>query len=288
MTPRSTSLAFVIAAYALALAVAIVTPSIFPHWSTVDVLIGADLLATLVVFAFSVSANNSSVYDPYWSVAPPVIAFFLARGGDAVMARQLLVFAAVLAWSVRLTGNWLRGWAGLQHEDWRYRDLREATGPAWWLVSLLGVHLFPTAVVLLACASLWPSLREGTEPLSWVDAVAALVAFGSIQLEAVADRQLRRFARTRTHPGEPCDLGVWSWSRHPNYLGEMGFWWGIWLFGVAANPSMAEATMAGPLVMVAMFLVVSIPMMERRQAARKPMYADYQRRVSKVLLLPPK
>ncbi len=288
MTPRSTSFALVIAAYGLALAAAIVTPLVFPHWSTREVLIGGDLIATLVVFAFSVSANNSSVYDPYWSVAPVVIAFFLAHEAAGLPARQLLVFAAVALWAVRLTMNWASGWPGLQHEDWRYVELRETSGAGYWLVSLLGIHLFPTAMVLLACSALWPALHTGTAALGWVDGLAAVVAFGSIWLEATSDRQMRRFARTRTHPGQPCDIGLWSWSRHPNYLGEMGFWWGIWLFGVAADPSMAEATMAGPLAMVGMFVGVSIPWMERRQAARKPQFADYALRVSKVLPRPPR
>lgn len=288
MTPRSTSFAFVIAAYALALVVAITTPQLFPHWSKVEVLIGADFLATLVVFLFSVSSSNSSVYDPYWSVAPIAISFYLVLDADAVAARQALVFLAVAAWGIRLTLNWATGWPGLQHEDWRYVDLREQSGFAYWLVSLTGIHLMPTFLVLLACSALWPAMRSGTEPLGWLDALAAVVTFGSIWLESASDRQQRRHKRTRAHASAHCEEGLWAFSRHPNYLGEIGFWWGLWLFGVSADPSMGEATLAGPLLITALFLVVSIPMIEKKQLTRKPGYADYQKRVSKLLLLPPK
>ena len=76
--------------------------------------------------------------------------------------------------------------------------------------------------------------------------------------------------------------GVWSWSRHPNYLGEMGLWWGLWLFGIAADPSWWW-TIVGPLGITLMFVFVSLPMIEKRMAARRPAYAEYAESSSLVL-----
>jgi steroid 5-alpha reductase family enzyme len=100
----------------------------------------AGLVSTLVIFAFSMVFSNSSFYDAYWSVAPPLIGlYFVLIGTDAAPLRQLLVFTVLLLWSVRLTANWAYGWTGLQHEDWRYENLADISGRLWWLLSLTWV-----------------------------------------------------------------------------------------------------------------------------------------------------
>jgi steroid 5-alpha reductase family enzyme len=103
------------------------------------------------------------------------------------------------------------------------------------------------------------------------------VTGGAIALETIADEQLRAFNRTK-QPGEICARGLWAWLRHPNYLGEILFWWGLWLFGVAAAPSWYWSVI-GPLAITAMFLFASIPMLDRRNLERRPGYAEVMKSV---------
>jgi len=245
----------------------------------------ADAAATFVVFAFSVVCNNSSVYDPYWSVAPmaiaPAIALVLG-GSGASLPRQIAVNALVLAWGARLTWNWARGWEGLGHEDFRYVDLRRTTGRAYWLVSLLGLHFMPTVSVYLGCLSLFPALATGTRPLGPLDAAGLVVAAGAIALEARADNELRAFRRSNTIKGKILDTGVWSYCRHPNYLGEIGFWWGLFLFALAADPNAWWAAV-GPLWITSLFAFISIPLMDKRSLGRRPGYADHMKRIPALL-----
>ena len=155
------SLGALVQAYGLALVVAGATAILIDERPPLLRLGWADGLATLVVFAFSRMRNNTSIYDPYWSVAPPFIALFwlaLPEAQAGLLLRQMLVASLVLIWGARLTGSFWRGWPGLQHEDWRYRQLREQLGRLYWLVSLLGLHLMPTAMVFLGCLSLAPAL----------------------------------------------------------------------------------------------------------------------------------
>jgi steroid 5-alpha reductase family enzyme len=81
------------------------------------------------------------------------------------------------------------------------------------------------------------------------------------------------------------DRGLWSRSRHPNYLGEIAFWWGLWLFGLAAAPGWWW-TIAGPIVMVLLFALVSVPLMDGRSLQRRPAYAEVMRRIPALLPLP--
>lgn len=287
--PRTRALLFVSAAYLTALAVAwLVVRWLGLGASPFAVVAWADLAATVAVFAFSVVADNTSVYDPYWSVAPLAIAPYLAlRSGaeGAPSARRILVCALVIAWGLRLTYHWARGFRGLAHEDWRYLDFRRKTGRLYWPVSLAGLHLFPTMQVYLGCLPLFVALPSA-RPLGPLDAVAAAVTAGALILEAVADEQLRRF-RARGGAGEIMAEGLWAYSRHPNYLGEIGFWWGLLLFGLAAAPD-AWWTAIGAAAITAMFALFSIPVLDQRSCARRPAYAEHMKRVPALLPWPPR
>lgn len=253
--------------------------------STLWLAAAADLAATVVVFAFSVALDNSSVYDPYWSVAPVPLLVYWMIDTAAVTTRQIVVIALVLIWAARLTANWVRRWRGLADEDWRYADYRKLK-LAYWPVSFLGFHLFPTVIVFLGCAAVFPAFIPGSRSLGVLDIVAAVVTLAAILIEAGADRQLRRFLATRKSSSEILETGLWAMSRHPNYFGEVLFWWGVFLFGLAANPAWWW-TVIGPVVVTGLFLGVSIPMMDRRMLARHPSYARIIATRSAFLPLPP-
>ena len=265
---RARSFAWVGAAYVAALAVAwLVVRALGPAVHPLHAAAYADVAATVAVFAFSVALKNSSVYDPYWSVAPLVLAPWLATlpaAEGAPLARRILVCALVAFWGVRLTYNWARGFSGLDHEDWRYVDIRSKTGRAYWPVSLAGIHLFPTVQVYLGSLPLWPALTSN-RPLGPLDALAAAVTLGAVLVETVADEQLRRF-RAERREGEIMARGLWAYSRHPNYFGEVGFWWGSSSSGSPGNPGALWSGL-GAVSITAMFAFVSIPMLDKRSAA---------------------
>jgi len=275
-------------AYAVASAVALAAGALVPVSHPLAVALVADLAATLAIFGFSFAHGNSSFYDAYWSVAPlPIALFFTGASDGAVGARQALVLLLVTAWGARLTWNWARGWHGLDHEDWRYVDLRRTTGRAYWLVSLVGLHLLPTLWVFAGLLPVYAAVGVPGRPLGALDALALLVTAGAIALEAAADEQLRRY-RLASPPAQGfLATGLWAWSRHPNYLGEIGFWWGLWLFGVAAAPGLWW-TLVGPVSISLMFRFVSLPMIETRMRERRPAYAGWAARSSLVLLRPPR
>ncbi|MFC4071695.1 DUF1295 domain-containing protein [Actinoplanes subglobosus] len=248
----------------------------------------ADLAATLVVFAASMLVANASLYDPYWSVAPAIIVIAWVALSPPLTGRQIAVLVLVLAWSIRLTANWALSWRGLSHEDWRYVQLREQrpAGVPWWLINLGGIQLMPTLVVFAGLLAVWPATTVTGRPWGLLDIIAVAVTAGAILLESTADRQLHRFADDPANRGAIIDRGLWRHSRHPNYLGEITFWWGMWLFGLAAAPNWWW-TVIGPVTMVLLFTFVSVPMMDRRSLIRRPAYAEHMRRVPALFPRPP-
>jgi steroid 5-alpha reductase family enzyme len=216
-----------------------------------------------------------------------VVGWVLGQTGadpTALTGRQAAVVLLVLAWAIRLTANWASSWRGLHHEDWRYVQVRERRPRLlpWWLINLTGIQLLPTLVVFAGLLPVWPAVTATGRPWGLADLAAVVVTAAAIAVEAVADRQLRRFARDPAHRGRTLDSGLWRYSRHPNYLGEIGFWWGMWLFGLAAAPSWWW-TVLGPIAVVLLFTTVSVPLMDRRSLSRRPSYADHMRRVPALL-----
>lgn len=283
-----------LARVALAYAVALAAGAAWLAWGPgsgrlwLDTLI-ADVIATLVIFGFSRAYKNSSFYDAYWSVIPPAIAGYWWAAGDlgADHVRAWLAAGVVALWAVRLTGNWAYGWPGLHHEDWRYPMLRAKAGRWELVVDFLAIHLFPTLQVFLGVAPLYVVLTRNGRGTWWLDAVATAVGVAAVTIELVADVQLHRFVRER-RPGQVMDRGLWAWSRHPNYFGEITFWVSLALFAVAAVPHEAWWVFAGSVAMVAMFLGASIPMMEERSLERRPDYQDVIDRVAKLVPRPPR
>jgi steroid 5-alpha reductase family enzyme len=142
----------------------------------------------------------------------------------------------------------------------------------------LGIHLLPTVLVFGGSLALWPTLSDRRTQLTWLDVVAALVTLCALVIETTADWQMRRFRRSLPAKEYPFPPGLWSASRHPNYFGEVLFWWGLFLFVPLTYPN-DRLAIVGPLLITGLFLGVSIPLMERHLLAGHLSYAVYRRRV---------
>lgn len=242
----------------------------------------ADIAATVAIFVFSRLYKNSSFYDAYWSVIPPLIALYWTMAATAQgidMTRAWLVVILVWLWGVRLTANWATFWPGLEHEDWRYAPIKTNAGKWNALADFSAIHLFPTVIVFAACLPIYAAVAMDARPLNALDYLAAAVTLIAILIELVSDIQLHRFL-THRKPGEIMKTGLWALSRHPNYFGEWLFWVGLALFGLAAVPSAWFWVVPGAVAMLVMFLVASIPMIDKRSVERRPEYQAHMARVS--------
>ena len=238
----------------------------------------ADVVATVVVWAFGLVFRNVSVYDPYWSVAPPVMFTVWAFYKGCFTLPVVLLLIAVWYWGIRLTGNWAATFKGMDHEDWRYTQYRDTQSPALFhITNFFGLNMMPTVLVFFCMLSGFGLYGDGAaSALTWL---GFIVCLASATIQLVADTQIHR--SRREHPGQFCNVGLWKHGRHPNYFGEIQMWWGVWLMYASLHG--LDWHILAPLAMTALFLFISIPMMEKRQLARKPGYADY-RKQSRMLI----
>ncbi len=283
---RSRALGFlvILGVYIVAAAVGIAVFTLLPQYDDIVRLFVADTAATVAVWIFSTLLKNASVYDPYWSVAPVAMLTLLAFRYRAFDVPSLLVLAGVWVWGMRLTANWAYTFENLSVQDWRYSKYQADSKGLWPVVNFFGIHFMPTFIVFLAMVPAFRlmTLHAEANPFTWL---AFALMIGSAALQLVSDTQAHRFRRR--NPGKVCDAGLWKYSRHPNYLGEVAMWWGVYFALLSAAPSEWLAGV-GALANTLLFVFISIPLMEKRQLERKPGYAAYRKRTSALLLLPPR
>jgi steroid 5-alpha reductase family enzyme len=230
----------------------------------------ADTVATAVTFVFSLIFKNASVYDPYWSVQPPVILVAFAIG-KRLNAFGILLIIAVSFWALRLTANWAYTFGNLTHQDWRYTMLREKTKKIYPVVNFIGIHMVPTLVVYMCILpAVYAVLAETS--LNVGSALFLCVSLGAAIMQGIADIEMHKFRKSRD--GAFIRRGLWKYSRHPNYFGEILMWWGIGLSVVCARPD-AWYLLVGAIANTALFLGVSIPLADGRQS-KKEGFSEYK------------
>lgn len=243
----------------------------------------ADVIATVVVYSFSLLFKNSSLYDPYWSVIPPFIAWYWFSANQTAGVISMALMVSISAWAIRLTLNWARGWHGLVHEDWRYVMLRNKNPKLYWLTNFGGIHMFPTLMVFAGMVPVYYASTLATQLKCYtyspvIVGIGVAIALLATIIELLADEQMRSFKK-RAKPGEFINEGIWRYSRHPNYFGEILFWFGLWVIQLSITPQYWW-TAFGWVAMLVMFLFASIPMMEEKNLKSKPGYAEYVKQVS--------
>ena len=232
----------------------------------------ADIIATVVIYLFSYYFKNSSIYDPYWSVIPPFILLYWIMISEYNLFTSMLLLFSVLFWSIRLTFNWVRSWPGMHHEDWRYVDMRKASGKYFEISNFLGIHLFPTLIVFICCI---PFKYAIVSPFNTFVALGFLICLIGVLYEIISDQQLYNF---KLKNSGIIETGLWKYSRHPNYYGEILFWFGLFFYG--CNYNNVFYLLINPLLMLLMFIYVSIPWIETKILRTRPNYSEYQNRVS--------
>ncbi len=285
MTKKTQSLLIVFTLYALGAVLAAFTFFMLP-FSTVISLLIADVVYTLFIYVFSLILKNASLYDPYWSVIPPVLLIFVAvQVGQPVSMGVIFMLFGLSFWSIRLTYNWIKHWTDFTYLDWRYKNFQEANPKLYWLSNLFAIQLTPTLIVFAQIA-LGVYVIEANPALNLLTVIGTLMMIVAAVIQFIADAQMDAFKEANQGTKACIDDGLWRYSRHPNYLGEVTVWWGLYLIYYSVegfNPWMIS-----PLIMTALFLFISIPMMEKKILKTRPEYKAYQDQVSMFFFWPRK
>jgi steroid 5-alpha reductase family enzyme len=229
------------------------------------------------------SSNN--IYDLHWPLVPLIcsIYFHITLNSLKFFSLKCLpLFILIFLWSFHLIYQAISLSNNIHHEDWRYQMMRKQYKNNFLIFSFFALHLLPMFQVLLGSSSIYYIYTNSHvyESLTIVDIVLLLIIFSGVLLENIADKQLKEFRchkqKTREHKFAVLSNGLWKYSRHPNYLGEIIFWWSLFFLGYIYNAPLWCAI--GPLLITLMMIFGSIPMTEERLFRKYPEYKFVQQR----------
>ena len=275
---RAISFIIVAIIYIIATVVGVFVYLALPFELWLNLLI-ADVVATVVTFIFSVLFKNASVYDPYWSVQPIVILLAFAIGQNLSLIEGIFI-AVVCVWGIRLTANWAYTFNGLTHQDWRYSMLKNKVGAFYPIVNLLGIHLVPTLIVYACTLPAVMVIQSDINTLSIWSIIFLVVSLFAVVVQGVSDIQMHKF-RLNKNGKVFIRNGLWKYSRHPNYLGEILMWWGIALASVFALGGQWYL-LGGALLNTLLFVFISIPLADGKQS-KKEGFDEYKKQTRMLL-----
>jgi steroid 5-alpha reductase family enzyme len=246
----------------------------------------AVVLAKTLAWLIQLRTRNAGVVDAIWAFTLGGLAVFYAMVGDAPEVVRIAMGAMGGLWGLRLGLHLLRrNWG--KPEDWRYAKFRAQWGTradARMFAFFQFQNLF--TLMLSASAFLPIAFRDGVPPFECLLLAVALFLVSVIG-EGIADAQLEGFRRDPANRGTVCRVGLWRWSRHPNYFFECVHW--LAYVALAVGMDLWWVTLGAPLVMAFLLMKMSgVPLLEAEMMRRKPGYAEYVRTTSALIPLPPR
>lgn len=249
-------------------------------------LLGTCLLGYMVLwFIISLIKKRNDVADVAWGTGFVLLTWLAYYLSNHSGARSLISGVMVSLWGLRLSWH-IHQRNRNKAEDYRYQKWRMEWGRWFYLRSLAQVYLLQGILLFIIATPLLVIQLYATTTLGLLDYLGMAIWAMGMYFEVLGDAQLARFIKNPLNKGKLMQGGLWAYTRHPNYFGEVLLWWGIWI--MALNVPYGYLTVAGPLMITYLILKVSgIPMLESKMKEH-PDFDAYQKRTSKFFPMPPR
>jgi steroid 5-alpha reductase family enzyme len=228
----------------------------------------------VALWLLSLFLKDSSIVDIFWGAGFVITAwvyFFLTP--DGYLGRQILLLSLTTIWGLRLSIHiLLRNWG--HGEDFRYQKWRQESGSNWWWYSFFKVFFLQGLLMwIISLPLLAAQISPTPDRLIWLDYIAVIAWGIGFFFEAVGDWQLSKFRADPNNKGKLLRMGVWRYTRHPNYFGDAAQWWGFYLIAAAAG---GYWSIFSPILMTLLLRNVSgVAMLEKTLKDTKPGYQEY-------------
>jgi len=256
---------------------------------TINFAILAAIMTAL--WLYCVRIRDVSVIDAFWPLGMVILAGTTALMTDGAPMRSLVLTGLTAVWGLRLSVHLFRRWRA-HGIDPRYAAIlgRLMDRKGWSFAKASFIQVFAMQCVLLILVCLPAQLGQlAATPatIGMIGWVGISLAVTGILFESVGDAQLTAFRNNPANKGKVLDTGLWRYTRHPNYFGDVCTWWGIWL--VAAETTTGLYAVIGPVILTILLTRVSgVPMLEHRLKKNRPDYEAYLRRTSAFFPWPPR
>ncbi len=249
------------------------------------------LISTLCVlgyvttwFIFSLIFKRNDIMDIAWGIGYILLCGLYTQIAET-SPRAWLLYLLVLIWGLRLSIHICLRNKG-KTEDFRYKQWRNDWGKWFYIRSYGQIYLLQGFLLLLIISPITISVTQPSSPLSLINYIGVGVWITGFFFESIGDTQLTKFKSNPENKGKIIQNGLWKYTRHPNYFGEVTLWWGIWM--VSLGNIFSWLSLVGPLTITILILFVSgIPMLEKKYKGNRE-FENYKKRTSPFFPLPQK
>ena len=239
---------------------------------------------TSIWYAVAVYKKRNDVADIAWGPGYILICSYLFITQKQVPV-TLLLYTLVTLWGVRLCLH-IYNRNKNKKEDFRYLQWRQQWGKSFYLRSYLQVFLLQGIILLIIISPVMFAAINAPEQWNVFTGIGLCCWLVGFYFQTVADYQLSVFVKKRKGKNEIMETGLWKFSRHPNYFGELMMWWGIFIIIIPIPNSLWF--IISPLTITGLLLFVSgIPLLEKKQDGN-PAFEAYKKRTSALIPMPPK
>lgn len=237
------------------------------------------------VFLIAEIKKDNSIADIAWGLGFIVVALVTLFTTNNFYPRQIMITIMTILWGLRLaTHIFIRKWG--KPEDFRYAKWRKEWGDRAIIRAFLQVFMLQGILLTIISLPIIIVNNSVSDGLTFWDQLGLLIwAFGLV-FEALSDYQLSEFIKHPRNHNKIMNKGLWKYSRHPNYFGEVLVWWGMFL--VALSAPLGQYAIFGPMLITYLIYFVSgVPLLEKRYKNDEK-YQEYAKVTSKFIPLPPK
>ncbi len=258
--------------------------------SDIVFLLGANLAAVialmLTLWLISIPFGDVSFIDGFWAFGFILVAGVTSRLLPFGGLHQMALLVLVAAWGLRL-GLYLFWRRRHEGPDGRYVAMLAKASGSVHLYTLKIVFLLQGGLMWIVSLPLQLGQFDAPAELGPRALAGVMLAVFGIAFESIGDFQLARFRKDPANKGKVLDTGLWRYTRHPNYFGDLCFWWGA--FMVASEAPLGWTSVVGPIVMTVLIVKWSgVPLLERRLVQSRRDYAAYVSRTSALIPWPPR
>ena len=250
------------------------------------------ILISILIWITTLLTKNYSWVDRLWSILPVFHSFYfslvpLACGQiNHLGSRQIIMLSLIFLWGARLTYNyWRKGGYSKGHEDYRWSYVRSKINSIQFQILNIVFICFLQNVLLFWMAT--PFLLTNNSDLNFIDIIATILFILSLLLESVADQQQWIFHQNKKQSllkdkDQFYTDGLFKYSRHPNFFGELSLWWNVYLFSVASTGVCVNWTIYGAGFLTLLFQF-STNLTEEISKGKYPDYSEYQKSTSRII-----
>ena len=256
--------------------------------TVVHLFLNAWLVAAIVMavaWIIHLIIKNAGVVDVFWGLGIVVISALYVIFGDGFQPRKRMIYLMVALWGFRLSTLIFKRILHEKKEDSRYQKIRESWKANVSLKFFLFFEFQAFLQIILSLPFLFICLNKYPQ-IQWMEWAGAVIWLGALLGETFADEQLKSFRTNPQNKGKVCNVGLWNYSRHPNYFFEWLVWVGFAIF--ALSSPYGWTGIISSLIMLHLLLNVSgVPLAEEQSLkSRGDLYREYQRTTSIFIPLP--